>query len=130
MNEWYEGYAFEHYDELREVVENTFRQLLRCGRRQKRTWSDPEVAEMWRYTQSLYARKRPLPKEGEDVELDDRPFNELIVRLLQEAGTVQQDGIDHPGIPGYEATLHVFHAENPKTVYEAVLSRLSESLRV
>jgi hypothetical protein len=123
MGEWYDGYAFEHYGELRGVVEGAFRQLLKRGTRKKHPFSDPVVAEMWRYSQN-----QRRPKEDEDVELDDPAFNDLIVRLLQEAGTVQHDGVDHPGILGYEATLHVFHAQNPKTVYEAVLSKLSEVL--
>lgn len=125
MGEWYAAYAFEHYSELRGVVEGAFRQLLKRGTPKKHPFSDPDVAVMWRYSQKL----RP-PKEDEDVELDDPAFNDLIAKLLQDAGAVQQEGVMHPGIPGYEATLHVFHAENPKTVYEAVLSKLSECLTV
>jgi hypothetical protein len=130
MGEWYEGYAFERYGELREVIEGAFRELLRHGARKKHAFSDPEVGQMWRYTQKLYTQKHRSPKEGEDIELDNSAFDEVIFRLLQDAGAVRQDGVDHPGVPGYESTMSVFHAETPKTVYEAVLSKLTELLKV
>jgi hypothetical protein len=82
MGEWYAGYAFEHYNELRGVVEDAFRQLLRIGMRQKRKWSDPEVDQMWRYTQKQYEQKHSAPKADEDVELDNSAFDDLIMRLL------------------------------------------------
>jgi hypothetical protein len=62
--------------------------------------------------------------DGDDV----GNYNDLMVTLFQDAGAVQQHGVTHAGIPGYEATLSVFHAEDPKGVFEAVLSKFKESL--
>jgi hypothetical protein len=74
---------------------------------------------------------KPNSQIGPPATTSSVGYAQLLKTLcLKDAGAVQQEGVTHPGIPGYEATLHVFHAENPKTVYEAVLSKLTESLKV
>jgi hypothetical protein len=125
FNECSSGYAYERYHEFQTLIEVAFLRLLRRGDHKGCPWSSETLRELWEYACEAHSLK------GDDVSVDQYLLTRLIIELFEAAGAVEYPGsIDSSGAPGYCSAWTLFHAKNPRTVFEAALAKLKVLLKI
>lgn len=116
------GYAYSRFGEFSTAVEKAFLRILQSRSASKAKWKDRDIQELWA------SAKEGYEKSGE-VWLDCDVLFRIIITLLEEAGGEQYYGpIDEEGGPGYSSAITLFHAKNPKKVFDGALSDLKAML--
>ena len=121
--ECYCGYVLEHYEEFLDVIEDSFRQLLKAQDRKKFHWSDPDISELW---QSALGQRNP--QDDEYIYLDGPLLISLMSRLLKDAGAAAHVWENDAPLPLGCSEISDLHAEDPKVVFEAAITKLKQLL--
>jgi hypothetical protein len=124
FNECSGGYACERYHEFQTLIEAAFLRLFRRGDHKGCSWSSETLRQLWEYASASHSQN------DDEVSLDQYALTRLIIELFEAAGAVEYPGsIESSGAPGYCSAWTLFHAKNPRTVFEAALSKLKVLLK-
>jgi len=124
FNECADGYGYARYDEFRAAIEDSFGRLLSDGSRKRLKWGDKQIQKLWHRAVENYS------SEDSEVTLDPDVLTVLIVDLLETSGGKRYSGsVSDDGGPGLSSVYCVFHAKNPKRVFDSALSMLKDRLR-
>jgi hypothetical protein len=123
FNECGGGYACDRYEEFGQIIEGSFGKFLRQGERKRFKWGDKEIQELWFSAVENYS-----PEDGE-VSLDRDVLTALIINLLEVSRGVHSGSVSDDSGPGLSSVVCVFHANNPKKVFDSALSKLKVRLR-
>jgi hypothetical protein len=64
------------------------------------------------------------------VSVDQYALTRLIIELFEGAGAIRYPGsIESSGAPGFCSAWELFHAKNPRKVFEAALAKLRVLLK-
>jgi hypothetical protein len=119
------GYAFDRWSEALTAVEDGLRFILKNRRISKAKQLSWTLRNMLTYAREDFDRK------SDWISIDGSAFTRLMVESLTEAGGQEYEGsIVDEGGPGASSAMALLHAEDPKAVFEAALTDLSEVLDV
>lgn len=118
------GYAYDRFREFDTKIEDAFLKKLPLGTSPAVKWHDELLDDLWTYAKDNYSIA-----DRDSIAIDGDTLFRLIVELLGEAGGDEYPGTtDYEGGPGFSSAITLFHAADPKEVFDEAIALLAERL--